>query len=82
MVNGDCGSLLEMLKWEVRLETIYKGLHMASWYFNGRGWGDLAEGSFLNLPVPGRETELLGITSYTFGGPGGDGSAPVGTYGY
>jgi hypothetical protein len=82
MVNGDCGSLLEILKWEVRLETIYKGLHMAPWYFNGRGWGDLAEGSFLNLPVPGRETELLGIPSYTFGGPGGDGSAPVGTYGY
>jgi hypothetical protein len=82
MVNGDCGSLLEMLKWEVRLETMYKGLHMAPWYFHGRGWGDLAEGSFLNVPVPGREAELLGIPSYTFGGPGGDGSAPVGTYGY
>lgn len=82
MVNGQCGSLLEMLKWEVRLETIYKGLHMASWYFYGRGWGDLPEGSFLQIPVPGRETELLGIASYTFGGPGGESAAPVGTYGY
>jgi hypothetical protein len=82
MANGQCGNLLEMLKWEVRLETIYQGLHMAPWYFHARGWGDLAEGSFLQLPVPGQEAELLGIPSYTFGGPGGEGSAPVGTYGY
>lgn len=82
MANGQCGNLFEMLKWEVRLETIYKGLHMAPWYFHGRGWGDLAEGSFLQLPVPGQEAEILGIASYTFGGPGGNGSAPVGSYGY
>jgi hypothetical protein len=71
-----------MLKWEVRLETIYTGHHMASWYFHGRGWGDLAEGSFLHLPVPGREAELLAIDAYTFGGSGNPGAAPVGTYGY
>jgi hypothetical protein len=80
--NGQCGNLLEMLKWEVRMETMFYGLHMAPWYFHGRGWGDLAEGSFLSLPVPGREAELLQIQLYTFGGPGGQGSAPVGTYGY
>lgn len=82
MVSGQCGDLFEMLKWEVRLETIYKGLHMASWYFNGRGWGDLPEDSFLQIPVPGREAELLAISPYTFGGPGGESAAPVGTYGY
>ena len=82
LANGQCGSLLEMLKWEVRLETIFKGLHMAPWYFHGRGWGDLAEGVPLQLGVPGREADLLGIASYTFGGPGGEGAAPVGTYGY
>jgi hypothetical protein len=82
LVSGACGDLWEMLKWEVRLETIYTGHHMASWYFHGRGWGDLAEGSFLHLPVPGREAELLAIDAYTFGGSGNPGAAPVGTYGY
>lgn len=80
--DGSCGDLFEMLKWEVRLETMYKGLHLAPWYFHGRGWGDLAEGTFLQMPVPGREAELLFIEPYTFGGPGADGAAPVGTYGY
>ena len=80
--NGQCGDLLEMLKWETRLNTMFYGLHMASWYFHGRGWGDLAEGAFLQQPVPGREADLLGIAAYTFGGPGGQSSAPRGTYGY
>lgn len=80
--NGQCGDLFEMLKWEVRLETFFRGTLMASWYFHGRGWGDLAEGTFLQLPVPGGEAELIPITSYTFGGPGGESSAPTGTYGY
>jgi hypothetical protein len=79
--SGDCGDLWEMLKWEVRLETLYKGLNMAPWYFHGRGWGDLAQGSFLQLPVPARELELLGMPAYTFG-PGHGSDAPVGTYGY
>jgi hypothetical protein len=80
--NGQCGNLLEMLKWEVRLETPYQGLGQASWYFHGRGWGDLPEGVFLHLPVPGRELELLGAPFYTFGGIGGEAAAPKGTYGF
>lgn len=80
--NGSCGNLKEMLKWEVRLETLYKGLQMAPWYFHGRGWGDLPEGVPLQLPVPGRELELLGEPGYTFGGPGGQSAAGKGTYGY
>jgi hypothetical protein len=80
--DGTCGDLFEMMKWEVRLETMYQGLHLAPWYFHGRGWGDLAEGTFLQMPLPGREAELLFIQPYTFGGPGLDSSAPVGTYGY
>lgn len=80
--DNSCGDLFEMLKWEVRLETQYQGLHMASWYFHGRGWGDLAEGTFLHMPIPGREAELLLLDPYTFGGPGSPGAAPVGTYGY
>ena len=80
--SGQCGGLFEMLKWEKRLETFYKGQHHSSWYFDGRGWGDLAEGIFLQLPVPGGEAQLLGIDTYTFGGPGGPSAAPKGTYGY
>jgi hypothetical protein len=64
--NGACGDLWEMLKWEFRLETMYYGYHTAPWYFVGRGWGDLPEGSFLELPVPAREAELLGVVPYTF----------------
>jgi hypothetical protein len=79
--NGDCGDLFEMLKWEVRLETLYAGLNMAPWYFHGRGWGDLAQGTFLHLPVPAQELQLLGLPAYTFG-PGHAAAAPVGTYGY
>jgi hypothetical protein len=82
LADGSCGDLFEMLKWEVRLETMYQGLHMAPWYFHGRGWGDLAEGTFLQFPVPGREASLLNIPAYTFGGLGGEGAAPVGNYGY
>jgi hypothetical protein len=80
--SGACGGLFEMLKWEMRLETMYQGLHLAPWYFHGRGCGDLAEGTFLQMPVPGREAELLKMQPYTFGGPGAPGAAPVGTYGY
>lgn len=80
--NGTCGDLFEMLKWEIRMETAYLGYMTAPWYFHGRGWGDLAEGTPLQLPVPGREAELLNIQPYTFGGIGGQSSAPVGTYGH
>jgi hypothetical protein len=79
--NGSCGDLWEMLKWEARLELMYTGPHMSPWYFNGRGWGDLPQGVFLQMPVPGREAELLMMQPYTFGGTG-ESAAPVGTYGY
>jgi hypothetical protein len=77
--NGTCGDLLETLKWEKRLEnwmTVYGG-----WYFDSRGWGDLAKDTYLHYPVPARELEVRQVPRYTFGG-GGQGSAPVGTYGY
>lgn len=77
--TGECGDLMETLKWEKRLEnwmTVYGG-----WFFDSRGWGDLAENTYLHYPVPARELEVRGLPLYTFGG-GGEGSAPVGTYGY
>jgi len=77
--NG-VGNLLEMLKWEFRLETYHHGF--SANYFNSRRWGDLMEGTFLHLPVPGSELEVLQLPRYTTGGVGGDGGALIGTYGY
>lgn len=77
--DGTCGDLLETLKWEKRREffsTVYGG-----WYFDSRGWGDLPQGTFLHYPVPAKELEVRQLPLYTFGGSG-EGSAPVGTYGY
>ena len=73
------GNLLEMLKWEFRMETYHHGF--APNYFNGRRWGDLMAGTFLHLPIPGKELETLQKGAYTTGG-GQPGSAPVGTYRY
>lgn len=35
--DGTCGDLLEMLRWEKRLETQWTGPFLSSWYFDGRG---------------------------------------------
>jgi hypothetical protein len=77
--TGACGDLMEVLKWEKRVEqnvTVYGG-----WFFDSRGWGDLYEGTALHYPVPAKELEVRQLPLYTFGG-GGEGSAPVGNYGY
>lgn len=77
--NGQCGDLLETLKWEKRREffmTVFGG-----WYFDARGWGDLAAGTYIHYPVPAPELEVRLLPLYTFGG-GGTGSAGVGTYGF
>ena len=80
--NGTCGNLWEMFKWEKRLETHYMGPLRIGWWLDGRGWGDLMEGTMLELPVPFREMQLLLESEYNLGGVGGVSAAPVGTYGY
>lgn len=77
--NGQCGSLLEALKWEKRLETYHS--RMGAWFFDSRGWGDLMEGTFLHMPVPAKELQTLQLPIYTTGGAAGE-AAPRGTYGY
>lgn len=79
--NGTCGNFFEMLKWEKRLETFLMGPYMAGWYFDSRGWGDLYEGTQLEFPIPEQEYVILGLGEpYTFGGPGGQSSAPESNY--
>jgi hypothetical protein len=80
--SGACGDLWEMFKWEKRLETQFAGPLRLGWYFDGRGWGDLIEGTILQFPVPYGEMEILGQPPYDLGGVGGLWGAPIGTYGY
>jgi hypothetical protein len=80
--NGSCGDLWEMFKWEKRIETQFAATLRSGWWLDGRGWGDLMEGTLLQFPVPYQDYQLLGLTPYNFGGVGGVSAAPIGTYGY
>lgn len=81
--DANCGGLFEMLKWEKRMETHFKGLYMNSWWFDGRGWGDLFAGTPLHFPIPCLEAQTLGLLPcYTFGGSGGEMAAAVSNYAY
>lgn len=75
-----CGDLMEAMKWESRMESAYSGYGM--WYFNGRGWGDLPEGTAVHWPVPYQEMDARGQPFYDLGGVGRPGGAPKGTYGF
>jgi hypothetical protein len=79
--GGACGDLLEMLKWEKRLETAMYGPLTVGFFFDARGWGDLWVGTPLQFPAPCQDLEILGLTPcYAFGGPGGDMASPGSTY--
>jgi len=79
--KATCGDLLEALKWEKRLETAY--IVYGAWYFDSRGWGDLAEGTALEWPVPYQELDTRVKPYYNLGGIGGKSAAVgKGTYGY
>lgn len=74
-LNGQCGSLWDALRYEKRMEGL--GVSGVIAYFDARGWQTLPENSFVHLPVPGAELATLLLPNYTFGGPGGEGSAPA-----
>jgi hypothetical protein len=71
----ECGSLLEAMKWEKRLETIFTGY--AQWFIDSRGWGDLVRGTPLDWPAPYQELYSRQLASYTTSR-----TAAVGTYGF
>jgi hypothetical protein len=75
--TGACGSLWDALRYEKRLEVA--GTDGQVSYFDARGWNTLAENSFIQFPIPGRELELERMPVYTYGG-GGQGSAPPPTW--
>jgi hypothetical protein len=79
--SGQCGDLWEMLKWEKRIENLGFGIFGAPMYFDSRGWGDLWKNTYLQLPVPCKEIQVLQLLPCgTFGGPGGEMSAAKSTY--
>jgi hypothetical protein len=72
-LNGSCGSLWDALQYEKRIETM--GLEGGTAWYDGRGWGFLAEGTPIHFPIPIRDLELLQLELYTFGGTR-EGGAP------
>ncbi len=69
-----CGTLLEALKYEKRMETWFT--HWGAWFLDGRRWGDLPTGTPAEWPVPYQEmdTRLQSFYSVT-------GTSAAGTYG-
>jgi hypothetical protein len=73
-----CGTLWDALKWEKRIETAYT--HFAAWFLDGRGWGDLPQGTPLDWAPPFQELQArfrVGSQIYT-----PTAAAGVSTYGW
>jgi hypothetical protein len=76
----ECGTLLEAMKWEKRMETLFTG--WSQWFFDSRGWSDLPVGSPLMYPVPYQEMDARYLPFYN--GQVGDPlwQATANTYGF
>lgn len=75
-----CGTLWEALKYEKRIETAYTSY--VPWYLDGRGWGDLPEGTPLYWAVPYQDIQARGRPLANIYGTGiGAGNAPNSTAG-
>jgi hypothetical protein len=57
-----CGDMFEAIKWEKRMELAF--MQFGAWYFDSRGWGDLALGTALEWPVPFQEMQVRAETYY------------------
>lgn len=71
-----CGTIMEAMKWEKRLETMYSCAYMC-WFTDSRGWGDLPEGTANQWPVPYQEMDARIQPFY-----GMAGSTAKSTYGW
>jgi len=73
--SGACGSLWDALRYEKGIEGL--GVNGVIAFLDARGWQTLPENTPIQLPIPGRELQTLQLPLYTFGGPGGESSAPA-----
>lgn len=79
-----CGTIMEAMKWEKRLETQFTAPY--AWYIDARGWGDLPLNTATMWPTPIEEIDARQlfanppayVSSYGGGGPS---SALTSTYG-
>jgi hypothetical protein len=78
--NGTCGTLLEAMKYEKRMETQLTGY--MQWFVDSRGWGDLIAGTVLHWPVPYQEMDTRNQAFYNMPGTGTLPAAGTGTYGF
>lgn len=70
--EGNCGTLMEALQYEKRLETWHVSAGVQ--FFDLRRWGKLEPGTPIHFPLPGSELQVLEREIYTYGGSG-EGSA-------
>ena len=53
--TGACGTLLEAMKYEKRMETAFTGYMV--WFTDSRGWNDLPANTAIEWPVPFQEMQ-------------------------
>ncbi len=73
-MQAGCGSLWDALRYEKRIEMI--GVAPVVAFADARGWQALVENSFVHLPMPGDELDVLRRANYSHGGGQGN-SAPL-----
>jgi hypothetical protein len=71
--NGECGDVMDALMYERDIELT--GIEPTFRWMDRRGFGQLRDGVWTELPIPARYLSSLGVPVYTFGGVGGDSSA-------
>jgi hypothetical protein len=79
MADGSCGDLEWALYYERMIELT--GTDALRAWMDKRGFGQLTVGTFIHMPIPGRELANTGLPIYTFGGVDGEGRAPGGQAG-
>lgn len=68
-----CGSLLEAMKWEKRVETHFT--HFAAWFLDHRGWGDLTATTPLHWAPPYQDLQSRSKPLYSTGNGTSGGAA-------
>lgn len=78
--NPTCGTIMEAMKYEKRVETLFSGY--GQWFMDERGWGDLVQGTPVQFPVPYQEMDARFHPFYDSNAMSGPQAAAKGTYGF